>query len=271
MPRITDQAYLLSGQYRDEVNLDARIQLHRRFSANKYGWMRWVFDQLSLLPTSRILDLGCGPASLWQENLHRIPRGWHITLSDLSAGMVAKAQKKLESSGRCFEYQVIDTQEIPFEDESLDGVIANHMLYHVPDIEKALSEIRRVLRNGGRFYVTTVGRSHLRELYELVSRFAGNDAVWVGAVPEAFLLENGAELLSRWFSDVVLRRYEDRLIVTEVGPLVAYVQSMMVAESLLCAGRIGEFAGFVESELASRGAITVTKDSGIFEAVRTAI
>jgi hypothetical protein len=110
----------------------------------------------------------------------------------------------------------------------------------------------------------------LRELYDLVSRFAGDNEMWVGVLPEAFSLENGVELLSRWFSEVELRRYEDELVVTEAGPLVAYVQSMMVAESVLCGGRVEAFAGFGERELARKGAIRVTKDSGMFAAVRSA-
>ena len=84
MSRVTDQEYLLSEQYQDASNLNARIQLHRRFSVNKYGLPRWVFDQLDFSSTSRILELGCGPANLWRENLDRIPKGWDITLSDLS-------------------------------------------------------------------------------------------------------------------------------------------------------------------------------------------
>ncbi|MDY7077640.1 MAG: class I SAM-dependent methyltransferase [Chloroflexota bacterium] len=269
MSRVTDQEYLLSEQYQDASNLNARIQLHRRFSVNKYGLPRWVFDQFDFSPTSRILELGCGPANLWHENLDRVPKGWDSTLSDLSVGMVERARSNLQSSEHLFRYEVIDAQEIPFERGSFDGVIANHMLYHVPDIGRALSEIRRVLRPGGHFYATTVGEGHMREMNELVSRFVGGDDLWSVASPKSFLLENGAELLSRSFSRVVLRRYEDELVITEAGPLVAYVQSMMVEESVLSGERLGEFVGYVDRELASKEAIIVTKDTGIFEAVRS--
>ncbi len=267
MSKLTDQGYLLSDQYQDASNLDARIELHRRFSINKTGWMRWVFDQFSFQPASRILELGCGPGALWVENLERVPQGWHVTLSDLSPGMVQKAQSSLQGSHRRFEYRVIDAQEIPFEDESLDGVIANHMLYHVPDMHKALREARRVLRRGGRFYATTVGASHLRELYDLISRFAGRDDLWDTSLPAGFSLENGADWLSHHFSQVHMRRYLDGLVISEAEPLVAYVRSMMIAESVLREVKTEAFARFVEGELAARGAIVVTKDSGLFEAI----
>ena len=65
---LTDRAYLLTKQYRNASNLNARIRLHARFSSNQYGWMPWVFDQLDLSPDSHILELGCGSGDLWLEN-----------------------------------------------------------------------------------------------------------------------------------------------------------------------------------------------------------
>ena len=268
MPKISDQEYLLLEQYQDELNLNARIQLHDRFSTNKYGWHRWVFDQLSLSPESRILELGCGTGRLWWENLNRVPRGWDITLSDLSSGMLQEAQRNLRDSQRHFEFGVIDAQAIPFEDENFDAVMANHVLYHVPDRTKAFSEIHRALRPGGRFYASTVGRAHLRELYELVHRFDANADLWGAHPVESFLLENGFDQLSLWFSKVTLHRYEDALVITEAKPLVAYVLSS-IAKSILASKEL-EFMEFVEQELALHNAIYVTKDSVLFEALREA-
>jgi ubiquinone/menaquinone biosynthesis C-methylase UbiE len=266
MSKISDQEYLLSEQYQDESNLNARIQLHDRFSTNKHGWHRWVFDQLHLPSESRILELGCGTGRLWWENLNRVPRGWDITLSDLSSGMLQEAQRNLRNSQRQFEFRVIDAQAIPFEDESFDAVMANHVLYHVPDRKKAFSEIHRVLRPGGRFYASTVGRAHLRELYELVHRFDPSADLWGAQVSESFLLENGLDQLSEWFSRVTLHRYEDALVITEAKPLVAYVLSS-AAKSIL-AGKEPQLIKFVEQEMALHNAIYVTKDSGLFEALR---
>ncbi len=43
-----DQAYLLNTQYKDATNFAARVELHRRFSVNKSGFQRWVFDHFTL-------------------------------------------------------------------------------------------------------------------------------------------------------------------------------------------------------------------------------
>ena len=263
MPKMTDQDYLLSEQYRDSSNLDARMQIHTHFSVNAYGWHRWVFDQFDLSPRSRILELGCGPAWLWRDNLDRIPEGWDITLSDFSPGMLQQARSNLRDNQGRFDYAEIDAQSIPYEDGSFDAVIANHMLYHVPDRAKALTEICRVLRLGGHFYASTVGRNHLRELHTLLKRFDPVPHPWFD---NPFVLENGAAQLSEWFSQVTLHRYEDALIITEAGPLVAYILSTADKE-ILVGENLAALRRYVQGEITLHGHIHITKDSGIFEAV----
>jgi len=86
MPELPDAENLLRDQYEDASNLNARVRLHAEFSTNKYGWCRWVFDQLQLPERCRVLEVGCGPGWLWKQNLRRIPAGWDITLSDFSPG-----------------------------------------------------------------------------------------------------------------------------------------------------------------------------------------
>jgi SAM-dependent methyltransferase len=267
MPNISDGEYLLTDQYRDASNVNARIQLHERFSVNQYGWHRWIFDQFQLAPESRILELGCGPGALWGPNLGRIPSGWAITLSDFSPGMVQEARRNLQAGRRQLEYAVVDARSLPFEDASHDAVIANHMLYHVPERSRALAEMRRILKPSGRFYASTIGKTHMRELGDLVFRFARGSAP-IGENPfEAFALENGRDQLAQWFSGVTLCRYEDALVVTEAAPLVAYILSSFKWATLI-GDKTVELTQFVEQELAARGAIRITKDSGLFTAFR---
>ncbi len=267
MSNIADQEYLLSQQYQDATNLNARIQIHVRFSTNPYGLLRWLFDQLTLPPRCTILELGCGPGSFWQQNAERIPPGWSVTLSDFSPGMIRAAQDTLREIPHAFRYEVIDAQAIPYPDENFDAVIANHMLYHVPDRPQAYAEIRRVLRRGGQLYAATAGEQHLREIKELARRFDLALASWGGHPASSFLLETGAAELDGWFDEVTLARYPDALVVTEAEPIVAFILSA-VEPSLITPERRSALLPFVEQELAQNGPLHVTKDSGTFIARR---
>ncbi|HET7046251.1 MAG TPA: methyltransferase domain-containing protein [Gaiellaceae bacterium] len=214
----TDRRYLRDEQYRDQTNLRARIELHARFSTNP-GWQQWVFDRLELADGERVLEVGCGPGDLWRANLDRLP-DVALTLADLSPGMIDAAR---EAVGVRAEYAVADAQELPLPDGSFDLVVANHMLYHVPDRPRALAELRRVLRPGGRLVATTNGAEHLAELVRLsgapgANGFRGFDR---------FGLENGPAQLEPFFADVEVERYEDALEVTEVEPVLAYLRSTM--------------------------------------------
>lgn len=261
--KMTDQKYLVK-QYKDASNLDAHILLHQRFSVNKYGWHPWVFDYFDLPPRCRILELGCGPGYLWRENLDRIPAGWDIILSDFSAGMLEETRRNLESQ-RQFRYKVIDAQSIPLESGYFDAVIANHMLYHVPDRPATLSEIQRVLKPAGYFYASTVGDRHLIEIADLIGKFDAKLASW-GRVADSFTLENGMAQLSGWFRKIKLYCYEDALIVTEAAPLVDYILS---GWAHIPAERQDQFREFVAREMESLGGVFhITKDSGMFVSVR---
>ncbi len=257
-----DQDYLLNKQYKDATNFNARVELHRRFSINKSNWQHWVFDQLQLDAGSTILELGCGPGWLWRGNRERIPASWQITLSDFSAGMLDEARQQLGEEH--FAYQVADAQALPFGDESFDAVIANHMLYHVPDISKALEEIKRVLKPGGHFYASTIGREHLRELDELLFR-AQVSPHWQDFKQNApFVLENGQEVLAPFFEQVKLHIYDDALEVTEAEPLIAYALSGKLGQTINHEKREA-LTILVEQEIAVHGAIHITKASGMFE------
>jgi ubiquinone/menaquinone biosynthesis C-methylase UbiE len=265
MSRLTDQEYLLSEQYGNADNLNARIALHRRFSTNKRGWNPWAFDQLDLSAHGEILDVGCGPCDLWVDNVDRIPDGWHIVLSDLSSGMLGQARDNLRDCGRVFTYWCADAQAIPFADERFDIVIANHMLYHVPDRARAISEMHRVLKPGGRLYTATNGHAHLRELREWIARF-DPQAQELDAAMEFGLDRGGKEQLARHFAEVEIRRYPDGLVVTEVAPFVAYALSTSHADAIRAS--LQRFVRLAEDEIASAGAIRITKDVGLFVATK---
>src|SRR5579884_2810231 len=160
----------LAEQYRDGANLTARVELHRRFSTNPQGWLRWVFERLAALGPGALLEVGCGTGELWWANRERLPAAWRVVLSDRSPGMLAGTRDRLADLMPHAGWLVADAQAIPCADDAFDVVVADHMLYHVPDRPRALAEFRRVLRPGGWLLAATNGMAHLRELDELLCR-----------------------------------------------------------------------------------------------------
>jgi len=266
MFKLTNQQYLKTDQYKDSSNLDARVEIHKRFSTNPYGWCKWVFDNLLKLPeNTRILELGCGPGYLWQENVNRIPSTWDITLSDLSSGMLDSAWRNLVVTGRSYRFKEIDAQAIPFADETFDAVIANHMLYHVPDRPKAIAEIIRVLKPNGRLFATTIGKNHLKEIADWIQQVKpGTDFVSFGS---PFTLENGFEQLNQFFPQVMLSRYPDSLQVTEVKPIIAFILSTSHAAEI-SEEKLIKLGNDLEQILKEKSKISIQKDSGLFEAIK---
>jgi len=261
---MTNRDYLVEHQYRDGGNLTARIRFYERFSVNTRGWLPWVFDRLRLPADARVLDLGCGTGVLWSENRDRVPPGWRVVLGDLSPGMIETARRSLGEQR--FRYRVADAQALPFDDDRFDGVIANHMLFHVPDRARALREMRRVLTPGGRLYASTNGRTRRPGLAIWVRKAVDRRAAPATGHTdlELFSLETGEAQLKDVFSHVVMHRYDDALEITEIEPLIDYVQSTSAMS--LDPERLPELRRAVAAEIAGHGCLSLPKNTGMFEA-----
>ena len=256
-------------QYNSDKNLNARVALHRDFSTNKYGWTKWVFDQYRLLSNSAILELGCGNGAIWQSNKDRIPTDVKIMLTDFSEGMLNSAIRNLTGISQIVEYSVMDIQNINCEDNAFDTIIANHMLYHVPDRDLALKEISRVLKPEGIFYATTNGTNNLKGLKELIMNFDSRIDYATFSVVKEFGLENGTEQLLKHFGSVEMRKYEDSLRITEPQPLIDYVLSLEAHTNILdimTESRINDFYAYLADIISRKGSIDIEKSSGIFVA-----
>src|SRR6516162_5027683 len=138
---MTQSFNALQQQYRDSTNFRKRAALVGRFSTNRYPWYRWVYDQLEELTSgSKVLELGCGPGSLWKRNLDRIPAGSVIVLSDFSAGMLRDSQVNLGENRSRFSFCQLDAALLPFATSCFDAVVANMMFYHVDNRPAALRD-----------------------------------------------------------------------------------------------------------------------------------
>ncbi len=249
----------VAEQYRTSANLNTRISIHAKYSVNKQGFGNWIFEQYRLKENDRILELGCGNGGMWSGR--SLPDGAELILTDVSEGMLESARANVGERNN-IAFQQVDIQNIPYEDDSFDVVIANMMLYHVPDLHKGLSEVKRALKPGGCFYCATYGENGITEYVQelLADRGVKRDG------NKVFTLQNGAETLGVYFASVEKRLYEDRLEVTETQDLVDYILSL---------NGMADFRAVTEDELfrvlenqKQNGILSVPKEYGMFVSVK---
>lgn len=211
---------VVKQQYKNADKLNIRIALHEKYSTNKVPFGDWIVSNYDIKPESRVLELGCGTGIIWKNYLHLLDNGSQMILSDFSEGMLNEAKENLGEQPN-IEYQVIDIQDIPYEDNAFDVIIANMMLYHVPDLKKGLSEVARVLKEDGTFYCATYGENGIIQYLEtlLYEYGASND------MNKSFTLQNGVEKLEEHFGTVKRLDREDGLAITNIDDLIEYIYS----------------------------------------------
>jgi ubiquinone/menaquinone biosynthesis C-methylase UbiE len=208
-------------QYASSRNLETRMGIYQ-YAVDPKPFSKWLSEQIHPEQHVHILELGSGTGSLWKD-LKANFQDCQITLSDLSRGMLERSKENL--GGQDFHYEIIDFHAIPYPANTFDILISNHNLYHAVDLNRALGEISRVLKDGGVFYSTTNSRQHLAELRELIH--IPDDNLWPGSLlADAFGAETGLEILSTHFRSVERRISRNELRITELAPIVDYFMSV---------------------------------------------
>lgn len=256
MERLNEKA-AVQQQYKTAGNLNTRISIHEKYSTNKQGFGNWICSNYTFEPDFRILELGCGTGSMWVKHAAILPQDVSLLLTDFSAGMLQTAKNNLAGLQN-ISFEVVDIQSIPYPDNSFDAVIANMMLYHVPDLQKGLSEVRRVLKDGGTFYCATYGENGIVQFLASILRdFEVSDQL-----NKNFTLQNGGEKLSRHFSSVQRMDYDDALAVTDIDDIVDYLYSLTSMTNLNPANR-GAITETLRKEMRD-GVLYIPKEYGMF-------
>jgi ubiquinone/menaquinone biosynthesis C-methylase UbiE len=259
--RAVDREYLTGVQYASDTNLSARQAIYR-FQQPLIRTSAWSLDLVPLAGDESILDVGCGNGLHLAELTRRAHRG-AVCGMDLSRGMLAAAHPRSDAT-----LLVGDAQRVPFSDAAFDRVLAMHMMYHVPDRDLAIAELRRVLRPDGVALVLTNSRRHLDELNEMVGavlyELNGTDPAVLRAYLR-FSSESGAAELRRSFSSVVRHDVASALVVTDADAIVAYVASMGSIARSAAGERILHEVGRRAREVIEReGAFRIRTEVGCF-------
>jgi ubiquinone/menaquinone biosynthesis C-methylase UbiE len=256
---------VLARQYKDSAKLDIRKNFHKKYGTNPIEYADWILSKIKFFNGCRVLEVGCGTGSLWQHSPELIETFSELVLTDFSKGMIDLVAESYAGRNN-IKIQCIEVLDMPFEENSFDIIIANSMLYHVNDVDAALGNIQRILREGGGFYATTFGKDGLinfinRGMFEM----GLSDSRVIGAL--SFTLENGAELLRNHFSAVTEEAYDAHLDVLEAMDLVDYIFSMASMDHL-DRSNWDKMNAYFESKKDDQGVLSIPQKYGMFISIK---
>ncbi|MCA0456784.1 MAG: class I SAM-dependent methyltransferase [Chloroflexi bacterium] len=210
--------------YETDESLRIRQETHELYSQPKLDFTAWAVDSVKLRGDERILDIGSGPGRYYTALHDRFPNiDYHAC--DLHGSMVKSHPYKNT-------LVLADAQRLPYANASFDVVMANHMLFHVPDVMRALRELRRVVKPNG-FVMATTNSIHTMPEFQALMRRAitllsppGTANVRVpGQHTDPFTLESGTRLFARHFEAVVRYDLPRSLVFPSAEPALAYLNS----------------------------------------------
>lgn len=269
-----DPTILREQAYADDSRLGIRRRTHQLYTVDPVDFGRWTLERLSWRGDERVLDEGCGPGDLLCEMARRHD-GWGALIGfDFSPGMIVQAREL--AAGLDVHFFVGDAQALPFTDASFDVVMARHMLYHVPDVGRAVAEAARVLCPGSRFLATTNSGHTMPEYMAIRQRAAARFPAVARPemITDLFSLENGPAFFEPYFERVVTFTLPGILRFPTARPFVDYFASAR-ALTMHPGHTDAEWQAildFVQAEteaiIARRGHFDVTKVTGAIVGVK---
>lgn len=198
----------------------------------RYGWTRaasyydqsWqrqlkpaqdrLLELAELQPGERVLDVACGTGLVTFRAAEAVAPDGTVTATDLSEGMLELGQEAARQSGTDnVSFEHMDAENLSLPDESFDAALCSLGLMYVPNPDRALEELYRVLVRGGRAVTAVWGRRNRcgwADVFPIMDRRVSSDVC-----PLFFQLGTGdtleASLQSAGFSDVTTERFSVRL------------------------------------------------------------
>ena len=220
-----EQGEAIRRYYATDRNLRILEETYATYCVPRTDFVSWTLDTMRWKGDEAVLDIGVGTGSHYACLIRQQPHIDYYAV-DLSPFLLSRHPC---SAGR-LAYS--DPLRLPYADATFDVVMANHVLYHVADVDNCLREIKRVLKRDGRLLASTDSLQTTPELQVLIRRaiilLSDNGAqVQPLCLPcDAFALENGTRILARHFYAVVRHDLPGILTFDAVDPALEYLESM---------------------------------------------
>lgn len=172
MGRVADVFDSVATRY-DLMNDLMSAGLHRL-------WKAFTIGQANVRPGMRVLDIAGGTADLARAFARRLQGRGEIWLTDINSSMLQIGRDRMVDDGFLQPAVQCDAEALPFPDAHFDLVSVAFGLRNMTHKERALAEMFRVLRSGGRLLVLEFSRVR-RELAPLYDRYSFDVLPWLGA------------------------------------------------------------------------------------------
>lgn len=214
-PLKMDSPLLVQWEYASEERLAVRNRTYKELVEGANA-EEMVFDAVRETAPQRLLEVGCGTGDLAERARGEL--GAAVVATDIAPRMVELTR------ARGVDARVADVQQLPFEDGDFDCAVAAWVLYHVPDVDRGIAELARVLEPGGTLVAATLGEGNLAELWEAIGDTPTHGLSFGG--------DNGEEALARHFAHVERRDAEGTVVFPDRAAMHRFVSATITRAHL---------------------------------------
>jgi ubiquinone/menaquinone biosynthesis C-methylase UbiE len=202
-----------------------RIDIHEKYGARDID--RWNIEILQPQPGYKILDVGCGAGKQCFLYSDYTKGQAYITGGDFSEELLAKARtKQAERGDKNINFQFLDFNRVfAFESNSFDFVSSAFAIYYASDLQFTFSEAHRVIKPGGRLFVTGPLPENKQMFYDIIKEATDQT---IPPMPGSSRFKSDIfETISTIFSKTELLTFENPLTFPEVSPFIEYVRASL--------------------------------------------
>ncbi len=205
-------------------DLLVRIDIHERYGSANID--EWTNDLLKPQAGMNILDVGCGAGKLSFLFNDYTKGEAKITGGDFSEELLDKAREKNKQLGSNIDFQFLDfNKPFNFADNTFDLCTSAFAIYYASDLDFTFGEAHRVLRSGGRLFVSGPLPENKQMFYDII-REATN--VSIPPMPGSSRFKSDIfNTIDKIFAKTELHKFENHLTFPEVAPFIDYVRASL--------------------------------------------
>lgn len=211
--------------YKETTNdLTKRIDIHQKYGTKNID--QWMLSLLNPKKGIKILDVGCGHGKqcfLFDDTLKG---DCQITGGDVSEELLAKAKEENKKRGSQIKFLNLDfNQKFPFEDNCFDLLTCCFAIYYARDIDFTVKEMFRVLKNGGRLFVTGPMPQNKKVFYKIIKKAT---KTMIPLMPGSSRYSTEIwSAINNLFPQTKLHIFRNPIIFNSVDPFMEYTRASL--------------------------------------------